>query len=86
MAKKAASTAVPAEPSKAERHKWEVDDALRTLTRAYEIVKDKSLMADVKKAAAEKAKEMADISGKMAGLAKMGLVSAKAQAKAMAKH
>lgn len=73
-------------PSKAERHKWEVDDALRTLTRAYEIVKDKALMSDVKKMAAEKAKEMVDISGKMAGLAKMGLVSEKAQAKAMAKH
>lgn len=65
--------------------KWEVDDALRTLTRAYEIIKDKSLMADVKTLASTKAEEMEDIAGKLSGLAKMGLVSDKARDKAMAR-
>lgn len=65
--------------------KWETEDALRTLTRAYEIVKDPKLMGDVKKLAGERAKEMSDISGKLAGLSKMGLVSDKQRAKAMAK-
>lgn len=78
--KAVAATAAP----KMDR-KWEVDDALRTLTRAYEIIKDKSLMADVKKLASTKAEEMEDIAGKLSGLAKMGLVSDKARDKAMAR-
>lgn len=85
MAKAKSNSDVPSAPSTAERHKWDVEDALRTLTRAYEIVKDKGLMADVKKLASERAEEMEDIAGKMAGLAKMGLVSDGARAKAMDK-
>lgn len=82
MAKAKTATAVCDAPSSADRQKWEVDDALRTLTRAHEIVKDKALMADVKKAAVEKATEMSAIAGKMDSLAKMGLVSEKAREKA----
>jgi len=37
---------------------WEVEDALRTLTRAKEIGKDKKLMADVRKMAAKKMSEL----------------------------
>ena len=81
MAKAKTSTAVCDGPS-SDRQKWEVDDALRTLTRAHQIVKDKALMADVKKAAAEKATQMSAIAGKMDSLAKMGLVSEKAREKA----
>lgn len=65
--------------------KYEIEDALRTLTRAYEIIKDKKLMADVKKLAETRAEELEDIADKMAGLAKMGLVSDKAREKAEAK-
>lgn len=45
---------VASKPTKAEAErmrKYEAEDALRTLTRADEIRKDKSLMADVKKCA-----------------------------------
>lgn len=38
--------------------KWEVEDALRTVTRCIEIRKDKKLWAKVKKLAAEKSEEL----------------------------
>jgi hypothetical protein len=51
--------------SKNEMRKWEVESAVSTLQRAAEIQKNAKLMADVKKMAAEKAKEFTNIaSGK----------------------
>jgi hypothetical protein len=43
--------------SKADMRKWEIESAMSTLQRASEIQKNAKLMADVKKMAAEKAKE-----------------------------
>ena len=51
--------------SKNEMRKWEIESAVSTLQRAAEIQKNAKLMADVKKMAAEKAKEFTSIaSGK----------------------
>jgi len=51
--------------NKAEMRKWEVESAMSTLQRASEIQKNAKLMSDVKKLAAEKAKEFNSIaSGK----------------------
>ena len=47
--------------SKNEMRKWEVESAVSTLQRAAEIQKNAKLMADVKKMAAEKAKEFTSI-------------------------
>ena len=47
--------------SKNEMRKWEVESAVSTLQRAAEIQKNAKLMADVKKMAAEKAKEFTNI-------------------------
>jgi hypothetical protein len=46
---------------KAEQRKWEIESAMSTLQRAAEIQKNTKLMADVKKMAAEKAKEFNSI-------------------------
>lgn len=43
---------------KAERRKWEAQDALRTITRAEEIRRDRGLMAEVKKCAREQVKSL----------------------------
>jgi hypothetical protein len=51
--------------SKAEMRKWEIESAMSTLQRAAEIQKNAKLMNDVKRLAAEKAKEFNSIaSGK----------------------
>lgn len=51
--------------NKAEMRKWEIESAMSTLQRASEIQKNAKLMSDVKKLAAEKAKEFNSIaSGK----------------------
>lgn len=51
--------------SKADMRKWEVESAMSTLQRAAEIQKNAKLMNDVKKMAAEKAREFNNIaSGK----------------------
>ena len=50
-AKKAAS--VISGPNKNEMRKWEIESALSTLKRAYEIRKDAKMMSDVKKLAQE---------------------------------
>ena len=51
--------------SKADMRKWEIESAMSTLQRASEIQKNAKLMSDVKKLAAEKAKEFNSIaSGK----------------------
>lgn len=77
MAKAKKETAVGA----ASDREWEVRNALDTLTRAIEIIKDKGLMTRVKKLAGEKASEMSAIASKADGLMKMGLISDKARAK-----
>jgi hypothetical protein len=47
--------------SKADMRKWEVESAMSTLQRAAEIQKNSKLMNDVKKMAAEKAREFNNI-------------------------
>jgi hypothetical protein len=47
--------------NKAEMRKWEIESAMSTLQRASEIQKNAKLMNDVKKMAAEKAKEFNNI-------------------------
>ena len=47
--------------NKADMRKYEVESAMSTLQRAAEIQKNAKLMADVKKMAAEKAKEFNSI-------------------------
>ena len=47
--------------NKADMRKWEIESAMSTLQRAAEIQKNAKLMADVKKMAAEKAKEFNNI-------------------------
>ena len=47
--------------NKAEMRKWEIESAMSTLQRAAEIQKNAKLMNDVKKMAAEKAKEFNSI-------------------------
>lgn len=47
--------------NKTEMRKWEIESAMSTLQRASEIQKNAKLMADVKKMAAEKAKEFNSI-------------------------
>lgn len=44
-----------------ESKKWRAQDALRDLERAAEHKRDKALMADVKKLAADKVKSLKDI-------------------------
>jgi hypothetical protein len=65
--------------------RWKVEDALRTLQRAGEIVHDKKLMADVKAMAKEKAGEMQTIAHQADQLARMGRISPKQMAK-LGKH
>lgn len=72
------SAAMPSGPSAAERRKLDVEDALRTLTRAEEIKTDKSLMREVAKLAKEKASEMNTVAD---NLSKRGLISDKQRAK-----
>jgi hypothetical protein len=51
--------------NKADMRKWEIESAMSTLQRASEIQKNAKLMNDVKRLAAEKAKEFNSIaSGK----------------------
>jgi len=51
--------------SKADMRKWEIESAMSTLQRAAEIQKNAKLMGDIKKLAAEKAREFNNIaSGK----------------------
>lgn len=46
---------------KAEQRKWEIESAMSTLQRAADIQKNTKLMSDVKKLAAEKAKEFSNL-------------------------
>ena len=47
--------------NRADMRKWEIESAMSTLQRASEIQKNAKLMNDVKKMAAEKAKEFNNI-------------------------
>ena len=47
--------------NKADMRKWEIESAMSTLQRASEIQKNAKLMNDVKRLAAEKAKEFSNI-------------------------
>ena len=61
-AKKSSSVGIPIlGGSKAEMRKWEIESAMSTLQRAAEIQKNAKLMNDVKRLAAEKAKEFNSI-------------------------
>jgi hypothetical protein len=60
-AKKSSSVGISIFGGKAEQRKWEIESAMSTLQRASEIQKNAKLMADVKKMAAEKAKEFNSI-------------------------
>lgn len=73
---KAASVGVPVSD-----RRWEVEDALRCLQRAGEVVADKKLMAEVKAMASEKADEMEAVAKQAGALAKMGRISPKQLAK-----
>jgi hypothetical protein len=61
--------------------KWEVQDAMHNIMRAEEHKKDKKLMAEVKKHAADHAQKMHEVSRKAAALAKGGHISPKQMAK-----
>jgi hypothetical protein len=52
-------------PSKGQLHEWEVEDALRTLTRAKEIEKDARLMKAVRAMAAKKLTAMQAVTGQL---------------------
>ena len=60
---------------------WEVHDAFHTLRRAHHIVKNKKLMAHVKKHATKMADETRMIGHQAGMLAKMGRISPKQMAK-----
>ena len=47
----------------AERRKYRAEDALRTITRAEEIRRDRELMGDVKRVAREQAKTLGQVLG-----------------------
>jgi hypothetical protein len=81
MAKAKTKGDYPAAVSSAENDRWRVEDALRTLQRAGEIVHDAKLMAKVKECAAEKVDEMKAIEKSAGALAKMGRISPKQLAK-----
>lgn len=60
---------------------WRVDEAMRTMMRAGEIVADKKMMGLVKKKAAEHAEKMQSVAKQAAQLAKSGRISPKQMAK-----
>lgn len=80
---KAKSHGVPM--SEASDEEWRVDDALRTLQRAGEIVKDAALMAKVKEKAAEQMDDLKVIAKQADRLANAGRISPKQMAKLKAR-
>lgn len=74
----AKSTAKPIDHP--DRH-WEVRDAMRTMMRAGEIIKDKKLLAAVKKEAQSHAAELQETAARAGALAKMGRISPRQMAK-----
>lgn len=73
-----------AKPKKGFDH-WEVRDAMHTMLRAGEIIKDKKLLSAVKKEAMIHAKELQETATRAGQLAKMGLISPKAMSKMAAR-
>lgn len=67
------------------REDWEAHDAMHTLMRAGEIVRDKSLLKRARKKAAEHAEKMREVADRAGQLAKMGRISPKAMAKHLGK-
>jgi hypothetical protein len=65
---------------------WEVRDAMHTILRAGEHLKNKALMKHVRKQAAEHAKEKQAESHRASELAKRGLISEKQMAKLGNRH
>lgn len=79
MASTEAAQPATAAKSKSKKYdEWEVKDAMHTMLRAGEIVKDKALMGHVKKHAAEHAKKSHETAQRAAQLAKSGRISDKA--------
>lgn len=77
-----AETAPANAKSKAKKYdEWEVRNAMETLMRAGEIVKDKKLLALVRTEAAEHAEKMKGVAQQASTLAKMGRISPKQMAK-----
>lgn len=80
-----ASAGSPVEASAPAKKKgfdhWEIRDAMHTMLRAGEIIKDKKLLAAVKKEATAHAKELQETATRAGQLAKMGLISPKQMAK-----
>jgi hypothetical protein len=68
-------------PTPGHMDKWEVRDAMHTMLRAAKIVKDKKLLAAVKKEAMSHAKELEETAAQAGALAKMGRISPKQMAK-----
>lgn len=68
-------------PKKKTLDKWEVRDAMHTMMRAGEIIKDKKLLAAVKKEAQAHAAELNETAARAGQLAKMGKISPKQMAK-----
>lgn len=85
MAKNGKPMSAPVAVSEKEEDRWRVEDALRTLQRAGEIVHDAKLMAKVKEMAGEKADEMKVIAKSADALAKAGRISPKQMAKLAAR-
>lgn len=67
------------------REDWEAHDAMHTLMRAGEIVKNKGLLKRARKKAAEHASKMQEVADRAGRLAKMGHISEKAAAKHLSK-
>jgi hypothetical protein len=76
-----AEVATSAQKPKKGYDRWEIRDAMRTMLRAGEIIKDKKLLTAVKKEAMSHAKELQETAARAGQLAKMGLISPKAMAK-----
>ena len=51
-------------PSTGDDRRWKAEDALHVLTKAEEYRKDRRLMADVRKLAQKKLKELNGVAGK----------------------
>jgi len=71
----------PAKERDSKYDDWAVDDAMRTMMRAGEIVKDKKLMGLVRTKAKEHAVKMQNVAAQASQLAKMGRISPKQMAK-----
>jgi hypothetical protein len=65
---------------------WEVKDAMHTIMRAGDHLKDKNLMGHVRKHAKAHAAKLSDDSARAAHLAKSGRISDKAMAKLGGAH